>query len=409
MFLEYFAKILGMVRSIDETVAITERDRERAKMAIKGLLMTSTCLLCIAFYFCIGFFFDVFAEACPLLLIPILPCVYIGLTKKYRKKLSIFIIIILLLATFGASFGVGLVATSKPGYGEKIISGHVDTINYSKSFMKKNYDINQKTQIKVWVPDNYDSSKKYPVMFVLDGDNLFDYAAQTASFFSSKYYNADSIIVGIGYGYWNATFARGGLVRTKGSNLRGRWRDYVFEDDTELDYTGALIGGSDKRGKEFTDFVVNTVVKDVREKYSVDNQNSTIFGHSLGAGVAAYFLTQYRPTADTPFTNFVIVDNAYLDYYKAHLQEFRDACIANGNKTYSTVKTYRIWGGEVNPDANSEQHNTFTVLESFLVDGLENHFWIPRKIDHSESQIVGIDNAICLMLDFEFGETQTGV
>ena len=331
-----------MVRSIDETVAITERDRERTKMAIKGLLMASTCLLCIAFYFCIGFFFDVFAEACPLLLIPILPCVYICLTKKYRKKLSIFIIIILLLATFGASFGVGLVATSKPGYGEKIISGHVDTINYSKSFMKKNYDINQKAQIKVWVPDNYDSSKKYPVMFVLDGDNLFDYAAQTASFFSSKYYNADSIIVGIGYGYWNGTFARGGLVRTKGSNLRGRWRDYVFEDDTELDYTGALIGGSDKRGKEFTNFVVNTVVKDIREKYSVDNQNSTIFGHSLGAGVAAYFLTQYRPTADTPFTNFVIVDNAYLDYYKAHLQEFRDALIANGNKTYSTVKTYRI-------------------------------------------------------------------
>ncbi len=398
-----------MVRSIDETVAKTERDKERARLAITGLLIAFVCLLFISLYFVIGFFFDAFAEACPILLIPIIPSIFIARNKKLNKKLGIFLIVILILATFGTSFTVGLYATSKPGYGEKILSGHVDTINYSKSFMKKNYDINQKAQIKVWIPDNYDPSKKYPVMFVLDGDNLFDYAAQTASFFSTKYYNADAIIVGIGYGYWNGTFARGGLVRTKGSNLRGHWRDYCFEDDTELDYTGALIGGSDKRGKEFTDFVVNTVVKDIREKYSVDNQNSTIFGHSLGGGVAAYFLTQYRPTADTPFTNFVIVDNAYLEYYKAHLQEFRDALIANGNKTYSTVKTYRIWGGEVNPAANSEQHNTFTVLESYVVNGLENHFWIPRKIDHSESQIIGLDNALCLTLGFEFGETETGI
>ena len=315
----------------------------------------------------------------------------------------------MILATFGASFTVGLYATSKPGYGEKIISGKVETINYSKSFMKNNYDINQRAQIKVWIPDNYDSSKKYPVMFVLDGDNLFNYAAQTASFFSSKYYNADAIIVGIGYGYWNSSYARGGLIRTNGTKLRGPWRDYCFADDMQKDYTGKVIGGEGKKGKEFTDFVVNTVVKDIREKYSVDNQNSTILGHGLGGGIAAYFLTQYKPTADTPFTNFVIIDNAYLDYYYAHLDEFKDAITANGKKTYSQVKTYRIFGGEVNSEANIEQKYTVTKLNSFLFDGLENHFWIPRKIDHSESQIVGIDNAICLMLDFEFGETQTGV
>ena len=190
MFLEYFAKILGMVRSIDETVAITERDKQREQLALKYLIIILICLLFISIYFVIGFFFDAFAEACPILFLPIVPSVFLGLKKQYHKKLSIFVIIILILATFGASFTVGLYATSKPGYGEKIISGKVETINYSKSFMKNNYDINQRAQIKVWIPDNYDSSKKYPVMFVLDGDNLFNYAAQTASFFSSKYYNA---------------------------------------------------------------------------------------------------------------------------------------------------------------------------------------------------------------------------
>ena len=395
-----------MTTSMEEIKVKTAREKVRENITNRVLLCVSMCLLTIGLYFVFGFFFDAWAESIPLFLLPILPCILVVRYKKTYKTASvIFATIILLFGAFCCYFSTGLKATSKPGYGERITSGKVETINYSRSFMKENYNIDQKTQLKVWLPEDYDSSKKYPVMFVIDGDNLFKYTAVTANILNKRGWG-DVIIVGIGYGYWNSTYARGGMVRNKNTKLRGRWRDYYFADDTQIDVTGNQIGGSDKRAKEYTDFIAKTVVPDIRAKYSVDNQNSTIFGYEFGGYLAQYFLTQYKPTADTPFTNFVIVDSEYLDYYNAHIDEFREAVKANGNKTYSTVKTYRIWGGDVKSSENANQVNTYTRLNNFGFAGLENYVWIPRDVDHSDALVIGLYNAVYLTVGIEFGYTE---
>ena len=404
--IEYCANIISMTTSMEEIKVKTAKDKIRENITNRVLLCVSMCIVTIGLYFVLGFFLDAWAESIPILLLPVLPSILVFRYKKtYKTPVVIFTTIVLLFGAFCCYFGVGLKATSKPGYGDKIKTGKVETINYSRSFMKDNYDIDQKAQLKVWLPEDYDSSKKYPVMFVIDGDNLFKYTATTASILWQKGYG-DIIIVGIGYGYWNSLYARGAIVHNKNTKLRGRWRDYYFADDTQIDAAGNEIGGANKRAKEYTDFISKTVVPDIRSKYSVDNANSTIFGYDFGGYLAQYFLTQYRPTADTPFTNFVIVDSEYLDYYNAHLDEFKNAIVANDNKTYSTVKTYRIWGGDVKSSENANQVNTYHKLNNFGFEGLENYVWIPRDVDHSEALIIGLDEAVYLTLGFEFWYTE---
>lgn len=374
---------------------------------LKIVISIAIILFSISAYFSFGFFFDVFVEVIPLMLIPVvlLPPFW-HFCKNVNKVSSIAVISIMIILVIASATGTGIVASSKPAFGVKPICGSVETYKYSRDYMLSTYNINQQTVIKIWVPDNYSTNKKYPVMYVFDGDNLFNYAAVKAAE-HCKNNNGDMIIVGIGYGYWNASFARGGIVYQDTKNLRGRWRDYCFADDTQKGYMpGTIFGGESKRGKEYTDFIVNTVVKDIRTKYSVDNDNSTIFGHSLGGGLAAYFLTQYDPALkeNNPFTNFVIVDNGYLDYYNKHYQDLKDKMNAKGNSAHKNISVYRIWGGSVHPQDDSIQYDLYMTINRENWQNVNNYFWIPEGANHADTQTIGIENAENMILGLDFGK-----
>lgn len=78
----------------------------------------------------------------------------------------------------------------------------------------------------------------------------------------------------------------------------------------------------------------------------------------------------------------------------------------NGNKTYSTVRTYRIWGGTVNPEGDNEQRELYNTLQSFAYEGMQNYFWIPSGANHGDTQTLGIDNALDMILHLDFGKDQ---
>ena len=367
------------------------------------LTLISTWILTLAIYFAFGFFFDVFLEIIPILLAPVI-ITLCTLKREVAKRCCIGVVGTFLILSIAAFTGVGVIATSKPAYGVKPVAGSVEKISYSKDFMMDNYDINQKTEVKVWLPDGYDEGTKYPVLYVLDGDVLFDYTALKASMLS-KEGKGDVIVVGVGYGYWNSTFARGGIIWQDEKNVRGRWRDFCFADDTEMGYMPEDFGGESKRGKEFADFVMNTVVKDIRTKYSTDTGNSTIFGHSLGGGMAAYMLTQYNPSQkdDNPFTNFVIVDNGYVEYYHRQLPNLERAMQDAVGVAHTTINVYRIWGGAVNSVDEPEQQALHDELVSKGWTNVNSYFWIPEGANHADTQTIGIDNALYLATGNPFG------
>lgn len=376
----------------------TEQESKKQK-TLKIVFSVCVVIFAVAMYLAFGFFFDVFAECVPLLLIPI---IVIPLVANRKARLAAkgaiagcVIFVVLSAAVFGA---VG--ALADPLKGEEICCGEVTRKVYSRSFMRDNYDIDQKIVVDIWLPEGYDENGKYPVIYVLDGDNLFEATAGAASQACARG-EGDCIVVGIGYGYLNPSFARGGIVWQDTEHLRGRWRDFCFADDTEPGYMpGTVFGGDTKRGAEYTSFISDRLVPDIRAAYSTDPLDSTILGHSLGGGLASYFLTQYDPAKgeNNAFTNFVIVDNGYLQYYNRRLPEFEQAVADFGDKTYSPVNVVRIWGGEVNPPANGEQLEQHEHLLSLGIEGLNSVFDIPEGANHSDTQLIGIDAAVKVTL-----------
>lgn len=365
----------------------------------KTAMCFSVIAVSVAAYLAFGFFFDVFCEVIPLLAIPFVVIPFVAAKKTQVSVAAAAVTSAVLLALSCAAFGaVG--ALAQPVKGEEICCGTTEEFSYSRAFMKENYDIDQRVEIKVWLPEEYSEDRSYPVMYVLDGDSLFEAAAGSASQ-AARRGEGDVIVVGIGYGYLNPSFARGGIVWQDTEHLRGRWRDFCFADDTQAGYMpGTVFGGDSKRGAEYTSFIAKTLVPDIRAKYSTDPIDSTIFGHSLGGGLAAYFMTQYDPSAgaENPFTNFVIVDNGYLEYYEKKLADFEAAMEAAGGKTFSPVTVYRIWGGSVNPEGDAEQRETASELAARGFDGLTSLYYQPEGANHSDTQLIGIDCAVKLVL-----------
>lgn len=374
----------------------------------KFVLSFSLMIFSIAAYVAIGFFFDVFLQAIPLLIAPVAIIPVVILDKKPAKTRTVAALCITsVLLSVGALSAVGVMA--QPVKGEDICCGTTEKFSYTKEFMRDNYDINQRVLIKVWLPQGYNTADSYPVVYVLDGDNLFDAAAGKASQMCAQG-KGDCVVVGIGYGYANAYFARGGVVWQDTEHLRGRWRDYCFADDTQSDMPGKILGGESKRGAEYTSFISNTLVPDIRSKYAVSNTNSTLFGHSLGGGLAAYFSACYDPGKgeSNPFNNFVIADNAFLDYYYGKLDDFEKVMENAGGKTHCDVTVCRIWGGAVNPECDLQQVAAAKRLKDLGYEGLTSIYWQPEGANHADTQLLGIEAAIDLALGNIAEYTQIG-
>lgn len=376
------------------------------KFALKFVLSFAVIAVSVAAYVAFGFFFDVFKEAIPILIVPFIVIPLIASDKVGLKPKGVVAACLICCTLSAAAFAaVGVIAA--PIEGTPICCGTEEKFTYSREFMRDNYDIDQRVEIRVWLPDGYSADKKYPVIYALDGDSLFESLAGDASAACAAG-KGDVIAVGIGYGYLNPYYARGGVVWQDTAHLRGRWRDFCFADDTEAGYMpGTIFGGAEKRGKEYTDFIAETLVKDIRAKYSTDETNSTIFGHSLGGGLAAYFLTRYDPAkgGENPFTNFVIADNGYLEYYNRKLVDFEHAVNSYGGKTFSPVTVLRIWGGAVNPAGDEEQAAEAAKLAAYGYEGLTSLYYQPEGKNHSDTQTIGTACAVAIALGLMFETT----
>ena len=83
-------------------------------------------------------------------------------------------------------------------------------LEYKVVELESEYFPNQKRLVKIFLPNNYDGSKKYPVIYVLDGSSLFDmtsnYVAQLSKVSIEDDYDyatdaiPQSIVVGVFHG-----------------------------------------------------------------------------------------------------------------------------------------------------------------------------------------------------------------
>lgn len=92
-------------------------------LILKIIISVAIVLITIAAYISFGFFFDVFAEAIPILLLPIISVPFIFLSKKFSQIGAIVSAVILIILSIAASIAVGVIATSMPAFGISPKSG----------------------------------------------------------------------------------------------------------------------------------------------------------------------------------------------------------------------------------------------------------------------------------------------
>jgi len=133
------------------------------------------------------------------------------------------------------------------------------------------------------LPDDYNKSdKKYPVLYLLDGDVAFGMATSIARYLQFGNIIPELIVVGIGYG---------ALKKNEG-NLRSR--DYTISSKSGRSGTGGA--------PKFRNFLIEELIPYIETTYRAEPNNRTINGYSLSGLFAVYTLF----TEPELFNNYII-------------------------------------------------------------------------------------------------------
>jgi predicted alpha/beta superfamily hydrolase len=137
--------------------------------------------------------------------------------------------------------------------------------------------LNRKRQLRLYLPPGYaTSNKRYPVLYMHDGQNLFDTATAYA-------------------GEWKVDETLDALAKEGKLELIVVGIDNGAEKRmTELNaWDNERIGKGE--GREYTDFIVKTVKPMIDRQYRTlpDRANTAIMGSSMGGLASHYALAQY--------------------------------------------------------------------------------------------------------------------
>ena len=177
------------------------------------------------------------------------------------------------------------------------INGFLD----AEYFDIKSKSVDETFRIYVAKPSPLVPDKKYPVVYVLDGDLLFGTAMETVRNLSGAGLGIGEIpmayTVAIGYKDANNLLA----------TFHKRWRDYTPNIGGEAEKMSKLMGGpSDISGggaPDFLKFLQEELKPLIESKYSVDPIDATIAGLSLGGLFPSWVLLTQPET----FQRYVIM------------------------------------------------------------------------------------------------------
>ena len=127
----------------------------------------------------------------------------------------------------------------------------------------ESFKLQERRDVRYYVPEDYDAAQKYPVIVVLDGDYLFDQTVANAKFYHKFHGMPASIVVGVDQ-------SKNGL----------RYDDCAFEPDTGL---------PSEKAKNFFEFVGGELVPYLDTKYNTA-PFKTIVGYDISANFQNYWL-----------------------------------------------------------------------------------------------------------------------
>lgn len=228
--------------------------------------------------------------------------------------------------------------------------------------------------VDVWLPPDYSTKKKYAVLYMHDGQMLFDesttwnkqewHADETLARLMSEKKVRDTIIVGV----WNTPKRREEYMPQK-----------AFEMASAAQKKDAATFGIESiLSDRYLKFIVEEVKPFIDTKYPTrkDRKNTFVMGSSMGGLISLYAISEYPEVfggAGCLSTHFPAGDGIVVEYMKQHLP---------------SPKNHRIYFdfGTATLDATYEPFQ-MKADEAMRVAGFGEKNWITKKFpgdDHSE-------------------------
>jgi len=272
---------------------------------------------------------------------------------KFKNRLSV----ILCIGFFVSIHLMGSAQINeKKHYLEKV--GIIDSL-YSKS-------LNEYREIYIQFPDNYvaQNLKKYPVVYILDGETLLPTVNNVQSFYCGGF-TPEMVLVGI-------------------SNTKHRTRDLTTSKITEK--YGRPFNEENGEADNFSDFIETELIPYIENKYPVTSFR-TLIGHSYGGLFTIYTLINHPQL----FSNYLAIDPS-LDW--------DDQKLLTDSKSKFAGNTYR--GKSLFMSLNGQLHmgNPKVDLDNVLKDTSEFTLFARSNIIFSDVVKQNKDNELAYKWKF---------
>lgn len=218
----------------------------------------------------------------------------------------------------------------------------------------ESFKLQERRDVRYYIPENYNPDKKYPLVIVLDAEYLFDQVVATSQFYSRFQGMPEMLIVGVGQ-------SEGDL----------RWEDCAFEESNGLP--------SDK-GKKFFEFLGLEIIP-----YMVSAYNVAPFKMFVGYDITANFGNYYLFKEKSIFNGFISISPFLAPEMESRIPQR----VADLDQTlfYHLIAE----GNAVKKDARLTQLNT--ALQNLNKEGFNYYFDLYEEANEVSVATYGLGKA----------------
>lgn len=244
---------------------------------------------------------------------------------------------------------------------------HQQDLTLGKTITIRSEALNENRKLNIYFPASYhpDSTKTYPVIYLLDGskDEDFIHIAGIVQFGSFSWINMvpESIVVGI-------------------ANV-DRKRDFTYPSGNELDQTEFPTSG---KSEKFIQFLQRELKPYINTNFQT-TETSTLIGQSLGGLLATEILFK----APNLFTNYIIVSPS-LWWDDEKLLKYKP-------KQYHTNKSIYVAVGKEGEVMERTAKELYTKLKTNNQDRTKLHFEFLEDKTHGDALHQAVYNAFELI------------
>ena len=259
---------------------------------------------------------------------------------RYSRILASVATTLLIFSSCGVDKTVGTAGDGDPA--KPVVS--VGKLDFYPAFESPSGLVTPRN-VYVWVPDNYSKNKKYAVVYMSDGQNLFD----PEKMFNHQEWRVDEVFGGL----LEEGKIQNCIVVGVANSFRTRSQEYFPQDVFDL-YSPELkeysrskrMGEDDLLGNNYLKFLVEELKPFIDKTYSTrkDRDHTFHMGSSMGGLISSYAVAKYPEVFGGAgclsthsvlyITNYdaeqAFIDPAnqcYVDYLRANLKP-------NGSKIY---------------------------------------------------------------------------